>query len=119
MKKKMPRWIITSLLIFSMVVLGSSFVSAVEQSPVLTLEQAINIAMENSLQRQLAEGDFAIAKDKLAQAKSGYLPRLTLNAGYNHYNELPTDVELGENLVKLNNVYKLYWRRTNNSWVAL
>jgi outer membrane protein len=108
MEKKMPSWMIISILIFSITVLGSSFVSAEYQAQVLTLDQAVKIAMENSLQRQLAEGDLTIAKDKLAQAKSGYLPKLTLNAGYNHYNEVPTDVELGENIVKLNNNLKLW-----------
>jgi outer membrane protein TolC len=106
MEKKTPSWIITSILIVSITVLGSSFVSAENQPQVITLEQAVHIAMENSLQRKLAEGDVAIAKDKLAEAKSGYLPRLTLDAGYTHYNEVPTNVALGQELVDLNNGLK-------------
>jgi outer membrane protein len=96
--------IITALLVMSMMILGSSnFVSAASEPQVLTLDQAVKVAMENSLQRQIAQSDAAIAQDKLKQAQSGYWPKLTLEAGYTHYNEVPTSVALGENLVKLNN----------------
>jgi outer membrane protein len=96
--------IFTALLVLSMTILGSSnFVSAANEPQVLTLDQAVKIAMENSLQRQITQGDVAIAQDKLKQAQSGYWPKLTLEAGYTHYNEVPTSVALATNIAELNN----------------
>lgn len=74
----------------------------------LTIDQAIRIAMENSLQRQIAQDDVKIARDKLAQAYSAYGPRLTIEGGYNHYNEQPSEVQLAQKVVDLNNALSAY-----------
>lgn len=105
MPKKMRIWILSGSLFF--VFCGLAGPAAAENElQVLTLQQAIETAVANNLQRKLAAEDLAIAKDKLAQAKSGYLPKLTLNAGYNRYNEVPTDVQLGNQLIEANNGLK-------------
>jgi outer membrane protein len=69
----------------------------------LSLDQAIRIAMENSLQRQLAQDDLKVAQEKLAQAASAYGPKLTLEGMYYHYNEVPSSVQLAQGLVNLRN----------------
>ncbi len=69
----------------------------------LKLEQAIQIAMENSLQRQMAEQDLKVAQDKVAQANSAYYPKLTLSGGVSRLNDQPSLVKVARNLAALNN----------------
>jgi outer membrane protein len=69
----------------------------------LSVDQAIRIAMENSLQRRLAQNDVKVARDKLAQAVSAYGPKLTLEGNYYHYNEVSSSVRLAQGLVDLSN----------------
>jgi outer membrane protein len=69
----------------------------------LTVDQALRIAMENSLQRRLAQDKLKVAQDKLAQAASAYGPKLMLEGGYYHYNEEPGNVQLAQGLVNLRN----------------
>ena len=102
MVKKVPKWLLMFGVILGITGFGTCFASSGENQ-ILTLDQAVSIAMENSLQRQIAQGDVAVANDKLKQAQSGYWPKLTLNAGYTHYSEVPTDVQLATEMAKLNN----------------
>jgi outer membrane protein len=69
----------------------------------ITIDQAIRLAMENSLQRQIAQDSVKIAQDKIAQSFSAYGPVLTGNYGYDHYNEEPSMLQLKKGLVDLNN----------------
>jgi outer membrane protein len=70
---------------------------------VLTVDQAIELAIQHNLQYQLAEGEIKIAAAKVAQAKSGYLPKATLSGGVSRLSEVPDIVELGDKLADLNN----------------
>jgi outer membrane protein len=69
----------------------------------LSVDQAIQIAMESSLQRRMAQDNVKIAQDKLAQASSAFGPKLTLDGGYNHYNDQPSNAQLAQGIVDLNN----------------
>ncbi len=69
----------------------------------LTLDQAIQIAMENNLQRRMAEQDLRVAQDKVAQANSAYYPKLTLSGGVSRLNDQPSLVKVARNLAALNN----------------
>jgi outer membrane protein len=71
--------------------------------PKLSIDQAIQIAMTHSLQRQVAQDDVKIARDKVTQTVSAYGPKLTIDGGFFHYNELPTTVKLAQGLADLNN----------------
>ncbi len=102
MVMKIPKWVLVLAMILSIYGMGTCFAGG-EEAQVLTLDQAVNIAMENSLQRRIAQSDVEVAKDKLKQAQSGYWPKLTLEAGYTHYSEVPTNVQLATELTKLNN----------------
>ena len=83
---------------------GSVLTSArAADAPVLTVDQAVDIALENSLQRKLALGDVDIAGDRLARAISEFGPTLSLESGLYRYNEPPSLVQLKQGLVRLNN----------------
>lgn len=69
----------------------------------LTVDQAVELAIQNNLQRKMAEGEVAIAGDKVAQAKAGYKGNLTLSGGISQLNDQPDLVKLGRNLAELNN----------------
>jgi outer membrane protein len=74
----------------------------------LTVDQAVELAIQNNLQRKLAEGEVAIAGDKAAQAKAGYKGKLTLSGGISQLNDQPDLVKLGRNLAEINNgLYQL------------
>jgi len=94
-----------NIIIYAIFLLGlSTLCWAEEQTPQgLTVEVAVRIALENSLQRRMAQGDIVIAQDKTDQAVSAYGPTLTLDGGFYHYNEAPGMVQLQQDLVKLNN----------------
>jgi outer membrane protein len=95
------RWLLIELVTL---VLGFTTTGwAQEAISKLSIDQAIRIATENSLQRRLAQDNVKIAQDKLAQAVSAYGPRLTLDGAYNHYNEQPTEAQLAQGIVDLNN----------------
>ncbi len=102
MVTKISKWVLVLAVILSIYGMGTCFAGN-EETQALTLDQAVNIAMENSLQRRIAQSDVEVAKDKLKQAQSGYWPKLTLEAGYTHYSEVPTDVQLATEMVKMNN----------------
>ncbi len=91
------------IITFVTLVLGFNTVWAEEPIQALSIDQAIRIAMENSLQRRLAQDNVKIARDKLAQAFSAYGPQLTLNGAYNHYNEQPAEAQLAQGIVNLGN----------------
>lgn len=74
---------------------------------VLTVEQAIELAMQHNLKRKLAAAEVRIADEKAAQAKTGYLPKASLSGGVSRLSEVPDIVELGRKLAALNNgLYK-------------
>jgi outer membrane protein len=69
----------------------------------LTVDQAIELAIQNNLKHRLAEGEVKIADQKVAQAKSGYYPKATLSGGISRLSEVPDIVEVGRKLANLNN----------------
>ena len=69
----------------------------------LSVSQAVQIAMEYNLQRQMAQTDVSVAHDKVSQSKSAYGPKINLGGGYYHYNDQPGLVKLEDGLVNLNN----------------
>lgn len=69
----------------------------------LSLDQAVQIAMQNNLQRQISQEDVKVAQDKLNQSNAAFGPKITLNGGYYHYNDQPALVKLEDGLVNLNN----------------
>jgi outer membrane protein len=105
MKVKEKGWRVLHYLIIILILLGFSIVCLAEQPAPqkLAIDQAIQIAMESNLQRQVVQGDVKIARDKMGQAFSAYGPKITVDGGYNHYNEVPAMVQLKQGLVKLNN----------------
>lgn len=66
-------------------ILYSSCVYA-QDKPLLTLEAAINIALTNNFDIQIAKNDAAIADIQNNWGNAGRLPTVTLNAGYNYNN---------------------------------
>jgi outer membrane protein len=121
MLQKKSRLVAAILVVMVVVALNSNFVRAANMTQTLALEQAIRIAMENSLQRRLAEGEVAIAGNKLAEAKSGYYPKLMLSGGYYHYNEVPPNVQLATKLAEMNNGmvdWAAYLKSTGNPTLA-
>lgn len=105
METKIKSWRVLYLPVITLIALGSSMVCRAEQ-PIpqkISIAQAVQIAMENNLQRKVAQGDVKVARDKVGQAISAYGPKLTIDGGYNHYNEAPATVQLQQGLVELNN----------------
>jgi outer membrane protein len=70
----------------------------------LSVAQAIQIALEHNLQRQMSQQDVSAAQGQVGQSKSAYRPRINLSGGYYHYNDQPGLVKLEDGMVKLNNV---------------
>lgn len=66
-------------------ILYSSCVYA-QDKPLLTLEAAINIALTNNFDIQIAKNDAAIADIQNNWGNAGRLPTVTLNAGYSYNN---------------------------------
>jgi len=69
----------------------------------LTLDHAVQIARENSLKQRMAQSDVAIARDQVAQALAEFGPVFSLETGIYRYNEPPSNVQLQQGLVRLNN----------------
>ncbi|WP_020587828.1 TolC family protein [Desulfobacter curvatus] len=69
----------------------------------LTVDRAVQIALENSLQRRMAAKDVEIADEGLARAQAEFGPTLTLQGGLYRYNDTPTIVQTNQGLAKLNN----------------
>ncbi len=108
MKKQDPKKRISFLL---MVLIGIALpvvCRAYQTAPrTLTIDRAVQMAMENNLQRRVAQYGVEIARDKIAQSFSAYGPTLTVDGGYNHYNEEPSEVQLKKGLVDLNNAFSM------------
>lgn len=98
-RRRKVKW----LLFLSITIAVSTVCQAQESPQKLLLAQAIQIAMSNSLERQMAGGHVKIARDKVAQARSAYGPKLTLDGGYYHYNDQPDMVKVTQAMVDLNN----------------
>ena len=69
----------------------------------LTLDHALQIARENSLQQRMARTDVAVAQDQVARALAEFGPDLNLETGIYRYNEPPSLVQMNQGLVRLNN----------------
>ncbi len=69
----------------------------------LTLDHAVQIALENSLDQRMAQTDVAVAQDRVAGALAEFGPSLNLETGIYRYNEPPSLVQLNQGLVRLNN----------------
>jgi outer membrane protein len=90
--------------------LGAAGPARADSSPetVLTVDQAIELAVQYNLKYRLAEGEVQIAEEKVAQAKTGYRPKVTVSGGVSRLNQMPDIVELGRKLAELNNgVYQM------------
>jgi outer membrane protein len=90
-------------MIFLLCAMQSPARAATAQGERLTVDQAVELAIQNNLQRKMAEGEVAIAGDKAAQAKAGYKGKLTLSGGISQLNDQPDLVKLGQKLADLNN----------------
>lgn len=55
---------------------------AVQSQPLLTVDDAIRIARENSYRIRMAEQDLRIAENNVTWGNAGLLPKLDLSAGY-------------------------------------
>ena len=92
-------------LIFSIICTGLTLSAGTSMAgQPLTAEKAVQIALENSLQRRMAAKDVDIADEGLARAKSEFWPTLTLNGGVYRYSNQPSIVKLNQGLVKINNL---------------
>lgn len=69
----------------------------------LTANQAVQIALENSLQRRMAAKDVEIADEGLARARAEFGPTVTLQGGLYRYNDPPSLVQINQGLAELNN----------------
>lgn len=69
----------------------------------ITLDQAVKIALDSSIKRQLAKDEVDTAQAKLGQAYSGYFPKITLSGGVAQFDEIPSSVQLANSLIDLNN----------------
>jgi outer membrane protein len=101
--KDQKSWIGCLLLLFIGIALPTICRADQPMERKLSINQAIQIAMENNLQRRFAQDGVKIARDKIGQSFSAYGPVLTLNGGYDHYNEEPSMLQLNKGLVDLNN----------------
>ncbi|HOP75562.1 MAG TPA: TolC family protein [Bacillota bacterium] len=101
--KRLMMWMV---LCCSILMLGSRGALAADQllleSP-LTIERAVELALNHSLRYQVAVKDVEIARFKAEQAHTGYLPKITFGAGVTVFNEVPDLVEIGRKLAALNN----------------
>ena len=70
----------------------------------LTVDRAVEIALENSLQRRMAAKDVEIAQEGLARARAEFGPTVTLQGGLYRYDDPPSLVQSNQGLAKLNNV---------------
>ena len=67
----------------------------IEEGEKLSLEQCIELAIENNPNIQAAKNTTAIFEGRIGQAKSNYLPQINLTSGYNRRNA-STDAEIDE-----------------------
>jgi outer membrane protein len=82
--------------------------AATPPETILTVDQAVELAIQNNLQHRLAEEEVKVAEAQVAQAKAGYRPKVTLSGGIARLNQMPDLVELGRKLAALNNgLYKM------------
>ena len=63
---------------------------AIKTGDVLTLEECIDIAINNNPNITLAKDTTKIYQSKIGQAKSGYFPQLNLSTGYSRQNPTTT-----------------------------
>ena len=69
----------------------------------LTVDRAVQIALENSLQRRMAAKDVQIADEGLARARAEFGPTVTLEGGLYRYDDPPSLVQTNQGLANLNN----------------
>lgn len=73
----------------------------------LTVDRAVQIALENSLERRMAAKDVDIADEGLARARAEFGPTVTLQGGLYRYDDQPSLVQTNQGLVTLNNALSL------------
>lgn len=89
-KQRFDDIIISLCLVF--VVVSASFAQddlynkPVEEVKKLSLSECINLAMENSPEIIKAQQEIEISRAKLAEARSGYFPKLNAQVSYNYFN---------------------------------
>ena len=88
---------------FAVLVFALGSPAFADSPPTLTADRAVQIAMENSLSRKLAQGDVDIAQDRVGQALSAFGPVVTLESGIYRYDDQPSLVQLEQGMVQLNN----------------
>ncbi len=73
------------IILISLIGLSRSFAQDADSlSRVLLLEEAINIALENNFDIQIARNDLQIADNNNVLGNAGLLPRVDLNGGYDY-----------------------------------
>jgi len=81
----------------------------------LTKENAVNLALENNYGIKIAKNNVKIAENNASILNSGYLPKLTANAGANYNNNNLELTLLDGNSTKTNNAVS----KTYNASVGL
>ena len=77
--------------------------SALAQEPLsLDLEESINLALTNNRLIHAGQKDMALAREKIKEAKTVFLPQLSLSSSYTRMNEpTPTSEEIYEHRLSL------------------
>ncbi len=101
-KTKIMTWVVFPIISIGLTLAVSAGISRADQP--LTVAKAVQIALENSLQRRMAAKDVDIADEGLSRAKAEFWPTLTLQGGVYRYNDQPSMVQTNQGLVKLNNL---------------
>lgn len=63
--------------------------STMRTQEVLTLQQCMTLALENHETVQIGGNAVKISESRAAEARSGYIPKVTVNADYKYFLELP------------------------------
>ena len=71
------------LLLVSLIAPLSAVAQTVAPADTLSLQEAVRMALENNYQAQIARNDAAIAANDYSVGNAGFLPSLSLGAGYN------------------------------------
>lgn len=79
------------------------------QSEKLTLEECLQIGLQNSRQIKISESVLRSTDEKVTEFTSQMLPRLSLSAGYTYMNlNNPTEIGFGPAPIQVQNPFSLY-----------
>jgi outer membrane protein len=101
--KKLALMSLGSLLLLGVQCFCFAATTNVSVGKTLTIQSAVDIALQNSLKRRVALADVKIAANQAAQASAGYMPKINLAGGVSRLKETPDLVKLGRDLAALNN----------------